>query len=34
VVDAGVVLEGVNPTLVAREAASRQQARARRERSA
>jgi ATP-dependent Clp protease ATP-binding subunit ClpX len=33
-VDAGVVLEGVNPTLVAREAASRQQARARRERSA
>jgi ATP-dependent Clp protease ATP-binding subunit ClpX len=33
-VDAGVVLEGVNPTLVAREAATRQPARARRERSA
>jgi ATP-dependent Clp protease ATP-binding subunit ClpX len=34
VVDASVVLEGVNPTLVAREAASRQQTRPRRERSA
>ena len=34
VVDAKVVLDGVNPTLVAREAASRQQVRARRERSA